>query len=261
MKKIKFRLCLSVMLLLAIVLTGCNTSSKSGVLKVGVRDDVMNFGYLNPVTNKYYGLEIDIANELAEALGYESVEFVTVEPDTRKDMLLEGKVDCLIAAYSIEESRLKNFDFSEPYYTDYGRIMIEKSTLFENMEDLLHKRIGVLDGANAAPILVTKMNEMGLLPDLEADTINNNIELVRMTDYGDLYAALEDGSVDAVCMDGCIARAYMDEEECAFLEETLSEEQYGVATQKDSKLSKPVAEAIQKMLDDGTIESLIDKWN
>lgn len=261
MKKVKFRLCLSVMLLLAIGLSGCSTeSSKSGVLKVGVRDDVMNFGYLNPITNKYYGLEIDIANELAESLGYESVEFVTVEPDTRKDTLLEGKVDCLIAAYSIEESRLKNFDFSEPYYTDYGRIMVEKSSLFEDMNDLLHKRIGVLDGANAAPILVTKMNEMGLLADLEADTINNNIELVRMTDYGDLYAALEDGSVDAVCMDGCIARAYMDEE-CMFLEETLSEERYGVATQKDSELSKPVAEAIQKMLDDGTIEKLIDKWN
>lgn len=264
MKLRKFRVILSlvIMVILITVFGGCSsTSSKQGKLKVGVRNDVMNFGYLNPITEKYYGMEIDLANKLAEDLGYSEVEFVTVEPDTRKDMLLEGEVDCLIACYSISDTRLKNFDFSEPYYTDYGRIMIEKSTLFSSMDDLLHKKIGVLDGANAAPQLVIKMNEMGLLPDLEDETIVNHITLVRMKDYADLYDALEEGKVDAVCMDGCIARAYMDKDECEFLEETLSEERYGVATQKGSDLSKPVAESIQKMLDDGTIEELIDKWD
>lgn len=267
MKKQKSWRILSVVLLLTLTLnlSGCSTSASTSkgteVLRVGVRDDIMNFGYLNPVTEKYYGLEIDLAYKLAEDLGYADVEFVTVEPDNRKEMLLEGEVDCLIAAYSIADSRLENFDFSEPYYTDYGRIMIEKSTLFTGMEDLLHKRIGVLDGANAAPLFVIKMNEIGLLPDLEDETIVNNITLVRMNDYSDLYAALEDGSVDAVCMDGCIARAYMNPDECMFLDETLSEERYGVATQKDSALSKPVAESVQKMLDDGTIDALIDKWD
>lgn len=265
MRKQKYRIILSVVMLciMAVSICSCSstTSTNSDVLKVGVRDDIMNFGYLNPMTDQYYGLEIDLAYKLAEDLGYAEVEFITVEPDTRKEMLLEGEVDCLIAAYSIADSRLENFDFSEPYYTDYGRIMIEKSTLFTGMKDLLHKRIGVLDGANAAPKFVIKMNEMGLLPDLEDETIVNNITLVRMDDYSDLYAALEDGSVDAVCMDGCIARAYMDEEECMFLEETLSEERYGVATQKGSALSEPVAKSIQKMLDDGTIEKLIDKWD
>ena len=38
-------------------------------------------------------------------------------------------------------------------------------------------------------------------------------------------------------------------------------QEYGVATQKDSALSQPVAEAIQGMLDDGTIAELTDKWD
>ncbi len=34
-----------------------------------------------------------------------------------------------------------------------------------------------------------------------------------------------------------------------------------MATQKGSALSQPVADAIQAMLDDGTIAGMIDKWN
>lgn len=64
-----------------------------GTLRVGVRDDIMNFGYLNEDTGKYYGLEIDLAAEMAERMGYSDAEYVTVTPDTRKDMLLAGDVD------------------------------------------------------------------------------------------------------------------------------------------------------------------------
>ena len=41
----------------------------------------------------------------------------------------------------------------------------------------------------------------------------------------------------------------------------LAEQNYGVATQKGSELSGQVEQAIQEMLDDGTIDTLIDKWN
>ena len=40
--------------------------------------------------------------------------YITVTPDTRKDMLLNGEVDVVIATYSIAESREENFDFSAP---------------------------------------------------------------------------------------------------------------------------------------------------
>lgn len=46
-----------------------------------------------------------------------------------------------------------------------------------------------------------------------------------------------------------------------FLDVSIAHQEYGVATVKDSAFSAPVAEAVQAMLDDGTIERLIDKWN
>ena len=56
--------------LLAVVLTGLfagtgTALADSSTLTVGVRDDIVNFGFLNETTGKYYGLEIDLAKELA----------------------------------------------------------------------------------------------------------------------------------------------------------------------------------------------------
>ena len=84
---------LAMTVLLSAAASACGKESKSGTLKVGVRDDVMNLGYLNPTTGQYYGMEIDLARLLAEDLGYAEAELVTVKPDTRKDMLLNGDVD------------------------------------------------------------------------------------------------------------------------------------------------------------------------
>lgn len=41
---------------------------KSGVLKVGVKQDVPNFGYYNAETNQYEGMEIDIAKKNCQIL-------------------------------------------------------------------------------------------------------------------------------------------------------------------------------------------------
>ncbi|MGI6069679.1 MAG: transporter substrate-binding domain-containing protein [Blautia sp.] len=262
MKKMRTGISMAILLALTgLCISGCGSASKgSGTLKVGVRDDIMNFGYLNETTGKYYGLEIDLAYQLAEELGYENVEFQTVTPDNRKQTLLDGDVDCLIACYSIADTRLENFDFSEPYYEDFSRMMVEKSSMIDSMDDLLGKKIGVLDGADTAPTFAIKMNELGLIPDMEEQTLLNSYTYVRMDSYGELNDALEQGIVDVACMDGSIAQSFMNEDRM-FLEETLNQENYGVATQKGSELSKPVAEAIQKMLDDGTIGKLVDKWN
>ena len=126
----KAALCALLALALLTAVAGAET------LRVGVCDDIINFGFYNEATGKYYGLEIDLAAELAQRIGYDDVEYITVMPDTRKEMLLNGEVDVVIATYSIAESREENFDFSAPYYEDDTIIMVEKSTLFGSIREL-----------------------------------------------------------------------------------------------------------------------------
>lgn len=249
---------------LVLIVTAC-AEQRSGVIKVGVRDDIMNFGYFNEETGKYYGMEIDIANELADRLGYAAAEFITVQPENRKEKLLDGEVDCIIAAYSIADTRKENFDFSEPYYTDHTRIMVETSSMIHTPQQLKNKTIGIVNGANAGPLLAEKLFELSLITEnvvsnSETETVYEGVKVLKAASYSELSEYLEEGIVDAACMDSCIAGTYMDEGR-EFLELSVAEQQYGVATMKDSALSGPIADAVREMLDDGTIAGFVDKWD
>lgn len=242
-------------------------ASGGETLRVGVRSDVVGFGYLDEGTGKYYGLEIDIADEMAARMGYGAVEFVSVLPENRKDMLLNGEVDCLVACYSIAESRQKNFDFSPAYYSDDSIVMVENSSLIESVDALKGKTLGTMSGSNTAPQLVIKLTEAGFTSGeaLSANEDNSDVafdsfHLVQLASYQELSQALEEGTIDAACMDGSIAQTYLNDDR-SVLDFTIDTQEYGVATQKDSALSQPVSAAIQGMIDDGTVAALTDKWN
>lgn len=256
-------------LAMLLCLAGCGASQQSssgqGTLRVGVRDDIMNFSYLNEQTGKYYGLEIDIAEEMAKRLGYADVEYVAVTPDDRKERLLNGELDCLIACYSISDTRLENFDFSPAYYHDVARIMVENSSLITDPWQLQGKTIGIMSGSNTGPVLAIKLNEVDIIGDDvvsndDAGTQYQGAYIKKVASYAELSQELEEGAVDAAAMDGAIAQGYMNDER-SILDFDIAEQEYGVATQKGSELSGRVAEAIQGMIDDGTIAALTDKWD
>ena len=251
-------------------LSGCSqtsTPTNSQTLKVGVRGDVVGFGYYNSDTGKYYGLEVDIANSLATRLGYKSAELVTVTPDNRKEMLQNGEVDCVIACYSVTDSREKNFDFSPAYYTDSSVFMVEESSLITSIDQLKGKTIGTMLGTNTAAEITSQLTEEGRTSGtaLSRNSDNSDVQfdtfrLLQFGSYKELSEALEVGKVDAAVMDGSIAQSYMQDNR-KLLSYTGKAQSYGVATQKDSALSQPVANAIRGMIDDGTIASLTDKWD
>ena len=153
-------------------------TSSSGALRIGVRSDIVGFGYLNDHTGKYYGLEIDIATELADRLGSSDVEFVTVTPDDRKEMLLDGQVDMLIACYSIADSRKENFDFAPAYYDDQVIAVVQNSSLFDSIDDMKGMTFGTMSGANAAPLLTNKFAETGFSKEIVQVVEDDNSHVI-----------------------------------------------------------------------------------
>ncbi len=257
----------------SLLMAGCSDGAVgaitgSGTLRAGVRADVVGFGYLNEGTGNYYGMEIDLVEELASRLGYGGVEFVTILPENRKEMLLDGQVDLIAACYSIAETRLENFDFSPAYYDDRVIAVVQNSSLIEGIDDMRGLTFGTMSGANAAPLLSTKLYEDGFTSGevVTANEDNSDVSfdtwhLLQFPSYQELSDALEDGTVDAMVLDGAIAQTYMDDKRHVIDGFVVAEQSYGVATQKGSELSAPVAEAVQEMLDDGTVAALVDKWD
>ena len=142
-----------------------DTTPAGGTLKVGVKDAVIGFGYKDPATGEYSGLEIELAKKIADSLGYEDVEFTTVTAATRTELLDSGDLDCVIATFTITDERKKSWDFSTPYYTDAVTVLVEKADGITDLSGLVGKKIGVSTGSTSAYALVKTMSEKGLLGD------------------------------------------------------------------------------------------------
>ena len=252
----------------ATVATGAKNGK--GTLRVGVRADIMGFGYLNEKTKKYYGMEIDMAKDMAGRMGYKDVQFVTVTPETRKEMLLSGKIDAIVACYSISDTRRKNFDFSPAYYTASVKMIVQNSSGIKKMADLKGGVIGTMAGANTAPLLNIELKDTGFSNGVaisgdpeknDKDVQFDTYRLVQYPSYQTLSDALEEGKVDAMAMDSAIGQTYMNEYRSILPDFSIDPQEYGVATQKGSELSGKVGKTVRAMLDDGTIKRYIDKWN
>ena len=259
MNRRRLALCALAALLLCgmALLGGCAALGKkeesTGPLRVGVRSDVEDFSYRNVKTGRYYGLEIDLAAELATRLGFDGVEFVPVSPQTRESMLEAGEADCVIACFSVTQERLSRLDFSEPYYTDSLQIMVEKSSMIRTVRGLRGCSIAVLRTSNVQAQATMAFEETGLF------TGENAIRFALMDTYDEMSSALETGVVDAMCLDGSIAWGYL-EDDRSFVDMKIGEQPYAVATLKGSPLSAPIDEAMRAMLDEGLVDALTEEW-
>ena len=193
-------------------------------------------------------MEVELARNLATALGYQNMEPVGVTAQTREQALEEGTVDCVVATFTITEERKETYDFSSPYYTDHLRVMVENSSLFQNLEDLNGKCIGVTEGSTANEFLQGAMTEKG-----------GRVTFVGYPTYPELMQALEVGDVDAVCTDGSILKGYLNEER-TLLPDTLAEQQFGIATKKGSPLTARIQATMDAWTADGTLEELNIRW-
>ena len=241
-------------------------ASKDGPFKVGVKNNVVGFGYQDPLTNEYSGMEIDLSNMIAEALGYDGVEFTAVTAATRGELLDAGTIDAVLATFTITDERKESWDFSTPYYTDAVTVLVEKASGITSLADLKDKKVGVSTSSTSAKALAAAMAEAGVIPtfDTAADfvpaTFTGGVTFVEFTDYPSISSALTAGTVDAFSVDKSILATYLSDDR-AYIAEKFSPQDYGVATKKGSELSGEIETLIKGWLDDGTIDDLITKYN
>lgn len=245
--------------------SGSPTASTKGPLKVGVKNNVVGFGYQDPLTNKYSGMEIDLADKIAKSLGYNGVEFTAVTAATRTQLLDAGTIDCVLATFTITDERKKSWDFSTPYYTDAVTVLVQKSSGITSLSGLAGKTVGVSTSSTSAKSLATAMASAGVIPsfntsaDFVPSTFSGGVKFKEFTDYPSISSALTAGTVDAFCVDKSILATYMNKDR-TYIKEKFSPQDYGVATKKGSELSAPIDKLITTWLKDGTIKTLIAKY-
>ncbi len=264
MKRPLFRLAaLLPVLVLFLGLAGC-AAATGNQLVVGVKGDVPNFGLYDAETGNYSGMEIELAELLSSDLGYAEPRFVTVAVSEREDLLNSGRVDMIIATYSITAERQAQVDFTDPYYRDCGTILVENSSLIASPNDLKGCSIGCLKGSATPLETAVYLAQIGVIPPVneasfDPDTYDGPVTFRQYDSYNALSEALEWGEVDAMVGDRSIVMGYKDEDRTALTGEFAIQD-YGIATKKNSALSAQLSAALAKRIDDGTLDMLINKW-
>lgn len=86
---------------------------KDGTINIGVFSDKNPFGYVDE-NGEYQGYDVYFAKRLAKDLGVK-VNFVSTEAANRIEYLQTGKVDVILANFTVTDERAKEVDFALPY--------------------------------------------------------------------------------------------------------------------------------------------------
>ena len=157
---------------------------ESGTVKIGVFSDKNPFGYVDE-NGDYQGYDIYFGDRLAKDLGVE-VEYVSTDAANRVEYLKSGKVDIILANFTVTAERAESVDFALPYMKVALGVVSPDSALITSADELNGKKLIVTKGTTAE----TYFSEN--YPD---------IELVKFDQYTEAYNALLDGRGDAFSTD------------------------------------------------------------
>ena len=220
-----------------------------GVLRVGVKQDLPNFGYRDPESNQYTGMEVEIAKKVAAELGVD-IEFTPVTAQTRGALLDNGQLDMVIATFTITEERKELYNFTTPYYTDAVGFLVRKdSNIQSSWEALDGLTIGLTQGSI----------QWGLLEEIAAE---KEIELNfrELGSNSEVVVALAAHRVDAFSIDQSILSAFLGKTN-ELLDLQYQPSEYGIVTKKsNTDLATYLDGLVQDWTEDGTFQAIYDDF-
>ena len=157
---------------------------ESGAVRIGVFSDKAPFGYVDE-NGDYQGYDVYFAERLAKDLGVD-VEYTSLDPASRVEYAATGKVDIVLANFTVTPERAEQVDFALPYMKVALGIVSPESAPINAVEDLNGKTLIIVKGTTAETYFTQNY------PD---------IELQKYDAYADAYNALLDGRGDAFSTD------------------------------------------------------------
>ena len=149
-----------------------------GTVNIGVFSDKNPFGYVDE-NGEYQGYDVYFANRLGEDLDVE-VNFVSTEAANRIEYLQTGKVDIILANFTVTPERAEEVDFALPYMNVALGVISPDSNVITSLDDWkADDQMIVISGTTAETYLVKNYP---------------NIPLQKYDSYATAKNALENGN-------------------------------------------------------------------
>ena len=134
---------------------------ESGTINIGVFSDKNPFGYVDE-NGEYQGYDVYFANRLAEDLGVD-VNFVSTEAASRIEYLQTGKVDIILANFTVTPERAEEVDFALPYMNVSLGVISPDSAVVESLDETVELYLIAPQGKEDEKLtrLLEKYEELG----------------------------------------------------------------------------------------------------
>ncbi|MBR3400851.1 MAG: transporter substrate-binding domain-containing protein [Parasporobacterium sp.] len=134
---------------------------ESGTINIGVFSDKAPFGYVDEY-GKYQGYDIYFAERIGEDLGVE-INYVSTEAASRIEYLQTGKVDIILANFTVTEERAQEVDFALPYMNVALGVVSPNDRVITDLSEIgSDDRVIVISGTTAETYLVKNNPEITL---------------------------------------------------------------------------------------------------
>lgn len=180
--------------LLAALLAGCTTGSpkgenetvyrtvdqikESGTIHIGVFSDKSPFGYVDE-NGAYQGYDVYFAERIGKDLGVK-IDYVSTEAANRIEYLQTGKVDIILANFTVTEERAQEVDFALPYMNVALGVISPESAVVTSLDEI---------GADDPVIVIS-----GTTAETYLEKNYPNIKLQKYDAYAQAKTAFENGN-------------------------------------------------------------------
>jgi cystine transport system substrate-binding protein len=220
----------------------------AGVLVVGTEGTYRPFSFHEGGSGELTGYDVEIITAVADELGVD-VEFQETQWDGIFGGLDAGRFDVIANQVSINEERLADYSFSEPYTISPGVLVVaEDNADITSLEDL--------EGKTSAQSLTSNWYEV-------ATGFGANVEAVE--GWAQAVELLRQGRVDATVNDELTFLDYEQTEGgdtgLKIVDETDDASQNAFAFRKGSDdLVSAVDDALETLRADGTLAEISEKY-
>ncbi|WP_326635801.1 transporter substrate-binding domain-containing protein [Streptosporangium sp. NBC_01755] len=220
-------------------------AAKTGKLTIGVRGFLPGIALNNG--GKWGGFEIDLALEIAKALGVpeSGVTFRSTARSERPKLLADGDIDLVLATYSINDT--DDVTFAGPYYLAHVDALVKDGSPIVTVKGLEGSRMCQPAASVSVAAIQGAVERLTLVP---AETYSECVDKLRA------------GEIDAIPGDDLLLAGFGNRENIRYklLGLKLTDERYAVALKKgDGRACEAVRGAIAALYQDGTVRRLLDK--
>jgi polar amino acid transport system substrate-binding protein len=229
--------------------TFMRTIQDRGRLIVGVDQNTLLLGYLNPFTGQIEGFDIEMLREVARAIFGDpnAIEFKAISSAQRIPVVQDGSVDIVADAMTINCERARQVAFSTVYYEAGQRILVPSNSPVRSVRDLAGKRVCATIGSTSIENIAR----------LATTAIPYPVKLRT-----DCLVALQEGKADAISTDDSILFGFRAQDPYTkIVGPRLNVEPYGMAIDKaHPEFVRFVNAVLGGERTDGRWASIYERW-